>query len=75
MSLDISDMEAVPAEQYGGEEEKAAAIEETETQRNEISRLWQSSDGSTAAYLKSLIPDWDERVTGSAQVDTCSQTT
>ena len=70
MSLDISDMEAVPAEQYGGEEEKAAAIEETETQRNEISRLWQSSDGSTAAYLKSLIPDWDERVTGSAQVDT-----
>ena len=51
-------------------EEKAAAIEETETQRNEISRLWQSSDGSTAAYLKSLIPDWDERVTGSAQVDT-----
>ena len=30
MSLDISDMEAVPAEQYGGEEEKAAAIEETE---------------------------------------------
>ena len=70
MSLDISDMEAVPAEQYGGEEEKAAAIEETETQRNEISRLWQSSDGSTAAYLKSLIPDWDERVIGSAQVDT-----
>ena len=70
MSLDISDMEAVPAEQYGGEEEKAAAIEKTETQRNEISRLWQSSDGSTAAYLKSLIPDWDERVTGSAQVDT-----
>ena len=69
MSLDISDMEAVPAEQYGGEEEKAAAIEETETQRNEISRLWQSSDGSTAAYLKSLIPDWDERVIGSAQVD------
>ena len=65
MSLDISDMEAVPAEQYGGEEEKAAAIEETETQRNEISRLWQSSDGSTAAYLKSLIPDWDERVIGS----------
>ena len=38
MSLDISDMEeTVPAEQYGGEEEKAAAIEETETQRNEIS--------------------------------------
>ena len=70
MTLDTSDMEAVPAGQYGGEEEKAAAIEETETQRNEISRLWQSSDGSTAAYLKSLIPDWDERVTGSAQVDT-----
>lgn len=70
MSLDISDMEAVPAEQYGGEEEKAAAIEETEAQRDEISHLWQASDGSTAAYLKSLIPDWDERVTGSAQVDT-----
>ena len=70
MSLDISDMEAVPAEQYGGEEEKAAAIEETKTQRNEIHRLWQENGGSTAAYLKSLIPDWDERVTGSAQVDT-----
>ena len=70
MSLDISDMEAVPAEQYGGEEEKAAAIEETEAQRDEISHLWQANGGSTAAYLKSLIPDWDERVTGSAQVDT-----
>ena len=70
MALDTSDMEAVPAEQYGGEEEKAAAIEETKTQRNEIHRLWQENGGSTAAYLKSLIPDWDERVTGSAQVDT-----
>ena len=70
MALDTSDMEAVPSEQYGGEEEKAAAIEETKAQRNEICRLWQENGGSTAAYLKSLIPDWDERVTGSAQVDT-----
>ena len=70
MALDTSDMEAVPAGQYGGEEEKAAAIEETKAQRNEICRLWQENGGSTAAYLKSLIPDWDERVTGSAQVDT-----
>ena len=70
MALDISDMEAVPAEQYGGEEAKAAAIQEVEAQRNEIHRLWQENGGSTAAYLKSLIPDWDERVTGSAQVDT-----
>ena len=70
MSLDTSDMEAVPSEQYGGEDEKAAAIEETKAQRNEICRLWQENGGSTAAYLKSLIPDWDERVTGSAQVDT-----
>lgn len=70
MALDTSDMEAVPAGQYGGEEEKAAAIEETKAQRNEICRLWQKNGGSTAAYLKSLIPDWDERVTNSAQVDT-----
>lgn len=70
MSLDTSDMEAVPSKQYGGEDEKAAAIEEAEAQRNEIHRLWQENGGSTAAYLKSLIPDWDERVTGSAQVDT-----
>lgn len=70
MSLDISDMEAVPADQYGGEEEKAAAIREAEAQRNEIHSLWQANGGSTAAYMKSLIPDWDERVTGSAQVDT-----
>ena len=70
MALDTSDMEAVPAGQYGGEEEKAAAIEEVESQRDEIYSLWQSSDGSTAAYMKSLIPDWNERVTGSAQVDT-----
>ena len=70
MALDTSDMEAVPSEQYGGEDEKAAAIEETKAQRNEICRLWQENGGSTAAYLKSLIPDWDERVTGSAQVDT-----
>ena len=70
MTLDISDMEAVPSERYGGEEEKAAAIKETEVQRNEIHRLWQENGGSTAAYFKSLIPDWDERVTGSAQVDT-----
>ena len=70
MALDTSDMEAVSSEQYGGEDEKAAAIEETKAQRNEICRLWQENGGSTAAYLKSLIPDWDERVTGSAQVDT-----
>lgn len=70
MALDTSDMEAVPSEQYGREDEKAAAIEETKAQRNEICRLWQENGGSTAAYLKSLIPDWDERVTGSAQVDT-----
>ena len=70
MALDTSDMEAVPAEQYGGEDEKAATIEETKAQRNEICRLWQENGGSTAAYLKSLIPDWDERVTSSAQVDT-----
>lgn len=70
MALDTSDMEAVPSEQYGGEDEKAAAIEETKAQRNEICRLWQENGGSTAAYLKSLIPDWDERVTSSAQVDT-----
>lgn len=70
MSLDISDMEAVPADQYGGEEEKAAAIREAEAQRSEIHSLWQANGGSTAAYMKSLIPDWDERVTGSAQVDT-----
>lgn len=70
MALDTSDMEAVPSEQYGGEDEKAAAIEETKAQRNEIRRLWQENGSSTAAYLKSLIPDWDERVTGSAQVDT-----
>ena len=70
MALDTSDMEAVPSEQYGGEDEKAAAIEETKTQRNEICRLWQENGGSTAVYLKSLIPDWDERVTDSAQVDT-----
>lgn len=70
MALDTSDMEAVPSEQYGGEDEKAAAIEETKAQRNEICRLWQENGGSTAAYLKSFIPDWDERVTGSAQVDT-----
>lgn len=70
MALDTFDMEAVPAGQYGGEDEKAAAIEETKAQRNEICRLWQENGGSTAAYLKSLIPDWDERVTGSAQVDT-----
>lgn len=70
MALDTSDMEAVPAGQYGGGEEKAAAIEEVESQRDEIHSLWQSSDGSTAAYMKSLIPDWDERVTGSVQVDT-----
>ncbi len=70
MALDTSDMGAVPSEQYGGEDEKAAAIEETKAQRNEICRLWQENGGSTAAYLKSLIPDWDERVTGSAQVDT-----
>ena len=70
MALGTSDMEAVPSEQYGGEDEKAAAIEETKAQRNEICRLWQENGGSTAAYLKSLIPDWDERVTGSAQVDT-----
>lgn len=70
MSLDISDMESVSADQYGGEEEKAAAIRETEAQRDEIHHLWQANGGSTAAYMKSLIPDWDERVTGSAQVDT-----
>lgn len=70
MSLDTSDMETVPSEQYGGEDEKAAAIEEAEAQRNEIHRLWQENGGSTAAYLKSLIPDWDECVAGSAQVDT-----
>lgn len=70
MSLDTSDMEAVPSELYGGEDEKAAAIEEAEAQRNEIHRLWQENGGSTAAYLKSLIPDWDECVAGSAQVDT-----
>lgn len=70
MSLDTSGMEAVPAEQYGGEDEKAAAIKETEAQRNEIRSLWQANGGSTAAYMESLIPDWDERVTGSAQVDT-----
>lgn len=70
MTLDISDMEAVPSERYGGEEEKAAAIEETEAQRNEIHGLWQENGGSTAVYFKSLIPDWDEHVTGSAQVDT-----
>ena len=70
MSLDTSDMEAVPSEQYSGEDEKAAAIEEAEAQRNEIHRLWQENGGSTAAYLKSLIPDWDECVAGSAQVDT-----
>jgi len=70
MALDTSDMEAVPSEQYGGEDEKAAAIEETKTQRNEICRLWQENGGSTAVYLKSFIPDWDERVTDSAQVDT-----
>ena len=70
MALDTSDMEAVPSEQYGGEDEKAAAIEETKAQRNEICRLWQENGSSTAAYLKSLIPDWDERVIGSAQVDT-----
>ena len=70
MALDTSDMEAVPSEQYGGEDEKAAAIEETKAQRNEIRRLWQENGSSTAAYLKSLIPDWDERVIGSAQVDT-----
>ena len=70
MSLDTSDMEAVPSERYGGEDEKAAAIEEAEAQRNEIHRLWQENGGSTAAYLKSLIPDWDECVAGSAQVDT-----
>ena len=40
MVLDTSDMEAVPSERYGGEEEKAAAIEEAEAQRNEIHRLW-----------------------------------
>ena len=70
ISLDISDMESVSADQYGGEEEKAAAIRETEAQRDEIHHLWQANGGSTAAYMKSLIPDWDERVTGSAQVDT-----
>ena len=70
MALDTFDMEAVPAGQYGGEDEKAAAIEETKAQRNEICRLWQENGGSTAAYLKSLIPDWDERVINSAQVDT-----
>lgn len=70
MALDTSDMEAVPSEQYGGEDEKAAAIEETKTQRDEIRSLWQENGGSTAAYLKSLIPNWDERVTSSAQVDT-----
>lgn len=70
MALDTSDMEAVPSGQYGGEDEKAAAIEETKAQRNEICRLWLENGGSTAAYLKSFIPDWDERVTGSAQVDT-----
>lgn len=70
MILDVSDMEAVPAERFGGEDEKAAAIKETEAQRNEIHGLWQTNGGSTAAYFKSLIPDWDERVTGSAQVDT-----
>ena len=46
------------------------SIEEVKAQRDEIHSLWQASDGSTAAYMKSLIPDWDERVTGSAQVDT-----
>lgn len=70
MALDASDMEAVPAGQYGGGEAKAAAIQEVEAQRNEIHRLWQENGGSTAAYLRSLISDWDERVTGSAQVDT-----
>ena len=34
MALDTSDMEAVPSEQYGGEDEKAAAIEETPAQRD-----------------------------------------
>lgn len=70
MTLDTSGMEVVPAEQFGGEDEKAAAIKETEAQRNEIHGLWQANGGSTAAYFKSLIPDWDEHVTGSAQVDT-----
>ncbi|WP_307982991.1 ABC transporter permease [uncultured Senegalimassilia sp.] len=70
MSLDVSEMEAVPAEQYGGEDEKAAAIMEAEAQHDEIHSLWQANGGSTAAYFKSLIPDWGERVTGSAQVDT-----
>ena len=55
MALDTSDMEAVPSEQYGGEDEKAAAIEETKAQRNEICRLWQENGGSTAANRSSLI--------------------
>ena len=70
MSLDTSDMEAVPAEKYGGYEEKKARIDEIKAEKDEIAGLWKANNGSTAAYMKSLIPDWDERVTGSAQVDT-----
>ena len=70
MILDVSDMETVPAEQYGGYEEKKARIDEIKAEKDEISGLWKANNGSTAAYFKSLIPDWDERVTGSAQVDT-----
>ena len=69
MMLDVSDMEAVPAEKYGGYEEKKARIDEIKAEKDEISGLWKADNGSTAAYFKSLIPDWDERVTGSAQVD------
>ena len=70
MSLDTSDMEAVPAEKYGGDEEKKARIDEIKAEKYEIAGLWKANNGSTAAYMKSFIPDWDERVTDSAQVDT-----
>ena len=70
MSLDTSGMESVPAEKYGGDEEKETAIKIAEAEHDEVHNLWQANGCSTAAYMKSLIPDWDERVTGSAQVDT-----
>lgn len=69
MSLDISDMESVSADQYGGEEEKAAAIRETEAQRDGFTTYGKRT-AALLPHMKSLIPDWDERVTGSAQVDT-----
>lgn len=58
-----------PAEQFGGEEAKAAVVAEQRAEYEAIYDAWAESGWDTAAYLASIVPEWGTIVEASAQFD------